>query len=60
VLESWPTKLKPQARCLFLLVLRSIWIEENNKIFKNKSRSGALLVDAIVEEADRWKLVGFL
>jgi hypothetical protein len=60
VLESWPTKLKPQACSLFLLVLRSIWIEQNNRIFKNKSRSEALLLDAIVEEADRWKLVGVL
>jgi hypothetical protein len=60
VLESWPTKLKPQACSLFLLVLRSIWIEQNNRIFKNKSRLEAVLLDAIVEEADRWKLVGFL
>jgi hypothetical protein len=47
-------------RALFHLVLRSIWIEQNNRIFKNKSKREAPLLDAIVEEADMEKLVGFL
>jgi hypothetical protein len=58
VLNTWPSKIHPQARSFFLLVLRSIWIERNNWIFKNKSRTEMFLLDAIIEEADRWKLVG--
>jgi hypothetical protein len=60
VLNMWPSKLQPQARSFFVLVLRSIWIERNNRIFKNKSRTEVLLLDAIVEEADMWKLVSLL
>jgi hypothetical protein len=58
VLDSWPDKLKPQVWSLFLLVLRSIWIERYNRIFKRKLRTEAFLLDTTVEEADRWKLVG--
>jgi hypothetical protein len=35
-------------------------LQSSSWIFKNKARTEALLLDVIVEEADRWKLVGFL
>jgi hypothetical protein len=57
VLDSWLDKLKPQVLSLFLLVLRSIWIERYNRIFKRKLRTEAFLLDTTGEEADRWKLV---
>jgi hypothetical protein len=53
VLDSWLDKLKPQVLSLFLLVLRSIWIERYNRIFKRKLRTEAFLLDTTVEEADR-------
>ena len=56
---SWPCSLRPKVRSLFLLVLRSIWMERNNIIFKNYARTEALLLDAILAEAERWKIVGF-
>jgi hypothetical protein len=60
VLRSWASKQAAQVRSLFLLVIRSIWLERNGRAFRNKTRPEALVLDAIVEEADRWKLVGLL
>jgi hypothetical protein len=60
VTGTWPEKLAPQVRSLFLLELRSIWIERNKRIFNQNSKPEALVLDAIVEEAERCKLVGFM
>jgi hypothetical protein len=60
VLESWAANKVTQVRSLFLLVLRSIWLERNCRAFWTKARTEALLLDAIVKEADRWKLAGLL
>ena len=58
-IDSWASALRPKVRSLFLLVLRSLWMERNNRVFKYIVRPEARLLDAIVEEAERWKLVGF-
>jgi hypothetical protein len=44
VLNMWPSKLQPQARSIFVLVLRSIWIERINRIFQNKVNDGSAFV----------------
>jgi hypothetical protein len=61
LLDWWPceTNVAPQVRSLFLLVLRKLWVKRNNRAFKCKSKMEALLLDSIIEEASRWKSVGF-
>ena len=56
VLDSWPSQLRAKVRFLFLLVLRSIWMERNNRTFKHVSRPEALLLDAIMDEAESGNL----
>jgi hypothetical protein len=45
---------------LFLLMLRPIWIERNDMIFRNKLKTEDQLLDTIGEEPNSWKLEGFL
>jgi hypothetical protein len=43
-----------------VFIPRSIWLERNARIFNNRSRSVKTLMDDLVKEAEKWKLVGFL
>ena len=56
----WPTKEAPKVRSLVLLAMRSIWLERNNRVFSRGARTEAGLLDAIMAEDERWKIVGFL
>ena len=58
--SSWPARQATKVRALLLLVLRSIWLERNARIFRAKSRLAGKVLDSIVSEAERWKSVGFL
>ncbi|CAM0945663.1 unnamed protein product [Alopecurus aequalis] len=60
VVEGWPRAQTPKVKALVLLVLRSIWIERNNRVFKDKSRPVAVLLDSLMAEAEKWKTVVFL
>ncbi|CAM0874176.1 unnamed protein product [Alopecurus aequalis] len=60
VVEGWSWAQTPKIKALVLLVLRSIWIERNNRVFKGKARTVPVLLDSLMAEAEKWKLVGFL
>jgi hypothetical protein len=60
VATTYPTKLTRKICSILLLVFRSIWLERNSRIFKLKSHSIEFILDSIIEEAKRWKTVGFL
>ncbi|CAM0952359.1 unnamed protein product [Alopecurus aequalis] len=60
VVEGWTSLQSPKIKALALLVLRSIWLERNNRVFKGKVRAVRVLLDSLMEEADKWKVVGFL
>ena len=54
----WPVKDAPKIRSLVLLVMRSIWLERNNRVFDRIARTEVTLLDAIMADAARWNLVG--
>ena len=56
----WPIKEAPKVAFLVLLVMRSIKLERNNRVFSRVARTEAGLLDAIMAEAERWRIVGFL
>jgi hypothetical protein len=47
-----------RARGLLLLILRSIWLERNAWIFNNRARTVNALLDNLMKEVEKWKLVG--
>jgi hypothetical protein len=57
VLKTWPVRMQPQVCSIYVLVLGSIGIDRNNRMFKNKSNIEALLLHAIVEKTDKWKIL---
>ena len=46
-------------RSLVLLVMRSIWLERNNRVYNRISRTEAGLLDAIMAQNFRWRVVEF-
>jgi hypothetical protein len=58
--RGWTRMKTPRVRSLLLLVMRSIWLERNNRVFNNKFKHEALILDELVQEANRWKIVRFL
>jgi hypothetical protein len=58
VTMRWPKPLASKIRAILLLVFRAIWLERNAMVFRAKSRPVALVLDAIMVEAERWNLVG--
>ena len=57
--DSWTPSSRSSIRALMMLVLRYIWLERNNRVFKNVSKPETVLLDSILLEAERWKAVGF-
>jgi hypothetical protein len=49
-----------KVRSIILLVVRAIWMERNMRVFKEKSRSHARVLDNTVLEAEAWKDMGYL
>ncbi|OEL16802.1 hypothetical protein BAE44_0022179, partial [Dichanthelium oligosanthes] len=45
---------------LCLLLSRQLWLERNNRIFRNGVRLPNLLVGAILEQASLWSKAGLL
>jgi hypothetical protein len=60
VSTDWPAKPARKICSILLLVFRSIWLECNCRIFGLKAHPIELILDSIVEEAERWKTMGFL
>jgi hypothetical protein len=59
VATAWPAKPARKICSILLLVFRSIWLERNCRIFRLKAHPIEKILDNIVEEAERWKVVGF-
>ena len=57
--ECWPAKLSPKIHSIILIVLRSICLDRNNIVIQSKCRPTDLVLDAIILEAKKWKIVGF-
>ena len=51
VASHWPVKEAPKIISLMMLVMRFIWIERNNRVFKNVARPEASVIDVIMAKA---------
>jgi hypothetical protein len=51
--------LAPKIKSITLLVLRAIWIEHNNRMFKDKAKPCAKVLDGIIDMAEARKLMDF-
>jgi hypothetical protein len=59
--EWWPTAVnalpaarRKEANSLIMLILRSIWIERNERIFNDRCTSASRVINAIVDEWNSW------
>jgi hypothetical protein len=52
--DAMPIARRKEANSITMLVLRSIWLEHNARVFDGKERSAALLTQSIVDEWRSW------
>lgn len=57
---NWHPSEKNFSNGIVILVLRSIWLERNARLFQNKAKSIVLIVDTIKEEVQEWIKAGIL
>jgi hypothetical protein len=54
IVDAMPIARRKEANSIIMLVLRSIWLERNARVFDGKEQPTALLTQSIVDEWRSW------
>jgi hypothetical protein len=54
VVNSLPAARRKEANSLIMLILRSLWLERNERVFNYQRCSAIRVIDSIVDEWNSW------